>query len=109
MGAATGTRISLGANYREFSQTMDGNFTWAFSSLSLVIKDEPDGSLQTLLAQYFPLPAVPSDFEARGHLCWNTESPSRPEPPCIFNEAILAGGWRLQSVACDWHLPALFS
>lgn len=36
-----GTWISLGANYREFSETMEGNFTWAFSSLSLVIKDEP--------------------------------------------------------------------
>lgn len=67
----------------------------------------PDGSVQTLLAQYFPLPAVASDFEARGCLCWNTVSHSTPEPPCILNEVILAGGWSLQSHLLDWHLLEL--
>lgn len=43
----------------------------------------PDGSVQTLLAQYFSLPAVASDFEARGRLCWSTEFPT----PCLRQRA----------------------
>ena len=39
--------------------------------------------------------------------------PPRPPPQawaaCIFNEVILAGGCRLQSLCRDWHLLALFS
>ena len=69
----------------------------------------PDGSVQTPPAQYFPLPAVASDSEAGGRLCWNTESPPQAWAACIFNEVILAGGCRLQSLCRDWHLLALFS
>lgn len=36
----------------------------------------PDRSVQTALAQYFLLPAVLSDLEARGPLCWNTAFPT---------------------------------
>lgn len=58
----------------------------------------------------FPLPAVASDFEAGGRLCWNTVSLSAPEPPCILNEVILAGGWSLQSHRLELAFTAaLFS
>ena len=44
----------------------------------------PDGSGQTPLAQYFPLPAVASDFAARGRLCWNTEFPPQARDTVHF-------------------------
>lgn len=66
----------------------------------------PDGSVQTTAAQYFPVPVVPSDSEARGCLCWNTE-PLHAADACILDEAILAGGCSLQSHLRNWHLPEL--
>lgn len=81
-----------------------GKFHLGLSSLSLVIKDESGASVQTTLAQYFPLPVVSSDLEP-GEASAGTQSPPTPSglTTCILDEAILAGGWRLQSHP-NWHL-----
>jgi hypothetical protein len=50
----------------------------------------PDGSVQSSLAQYFPLPAVPSDSEP-GDVSVGTQSPPPASAACILDEAILAG------------------
>lgn len=68
----------------------------------------PDGSVQTLLAQYFSLPAVASDFEARGCLCGSTESPT----PCLRRRAFsMRSSWlgagAFKAAAWNWHLLAL--
>ena len=60
--------------------------------------------LNISLCLRWPLTSQPGDASVG-----TQSSHPRPETPCIFNEVILAGGWRLQSVPRDWHLLALFS
>lgn len=60
-----------------------GKFHLGLSSLSLVIKNESGASVQTTLAQYFPLPVVPSDLEP-GDASAGTQSPPTLASPPAF-------------------------
>ena len=60
--------------------------------------------LNISLCLRWPLTRKPGDASAG-----TQSSHPRPGTACIFNEVILAGGCRLQSLSRDWHLLALFS
>lgn len=106
-GGALGTRHLAfpGGKLQIVFLNNEGKFHLDLSSLSLVIKEESGASVQNALAQYFPLPVVLSDLEP-GDASAGAQSPPSGLMACILDEAVLAGGWRLQSHP-GWRFTAV--